>query len=215
MKKLLIICEGQTEEAFCDKILKKHFFDLGIAIEYPLVAHSGGGIVPWRYLKREIELHYSTDCDRFITTFIDYYGMYEHQNFPQWSAAHLLTSKSLIMDSLETGMFNDISVTVQQKFIPNIVLHEFETLILSDYSVFEEYYEVSEFNAADLTTICAAPPETINNGLLSAPSKRLKNNIPAYDKVNDGSELAILIGLPTIRMKCPRFDKWIKKLEAI
>jgi len=215
MKKLLIICEGHTEVRFCDQILKAHFANLNIEIEYPLIAYSGGGIVPWTNLKNEIELHYSTNPDRFITTFIDYYGLYSHHNFPQWIAAHAHADKGTIMNTLEAGMLADLSAPAQGRFIPNILLHEFETLVFSDHAVFNQYYEPSEFNNAGLVAICALDPETVNNGIATAPSKRLEANIPNYDKVNDGVELCKLIGLNNIRNKCPRFDVWITKLENI
>lgn len=218
MKELIIICEGKSELMFCDEVLKSHFYALGIAIEYPLIAHSGGGIVRWEFLKKEIELHYNTKNDRFITTFIDYYGLYDRHLFPEWNTAHLEMDKNKRMAILEKGMIDDVSVAVKPKFIPNILLHEFETLIFSDYTVFNRFYAPNEFKIsglANLAALCAIDPETINNGLTSAPSKRLIANIQSYDKVNDGIELAKLIGLPAIRLKCPRFNAWITKLEKI
>ena len=218
MKKIIIICEGPSEQMFCDKILKPHFSALGITIEYPLIAHSGGGIVKWQNFKPEIELHFATDNDRFITTFIDYYGMYGYHGFPEWANAHLLADKPDRMTMLEKGMLDDLSIAVRPKFVPNIQLHEFEALVFSDHTVFGTYYSPAEFahnGLATLATLCASSPETINNGTTSAPSKRLTLNIPAYDKVSDGAELAKLIGLPTIRHKCPRFDAWITRLETI
>lgn len=215
MKKLLIICEGQTEEKFCDQVLKDHFANLNISIEYPLIAYSGGGIVPWPNLKNEIEIHHLTDPDRFITTFIDYYGLYSHHRFPEWAVAHTQVDKGIRMNTLENAMLADMGIAIVPKFIPNILLHEFETLVLSDHSVFDQYYEPSEFNNAGLAAICAMDPESVNNGITTAPSKRLIANIPTYGKVNDGVELCLLIGLDNIRARCPRFDSWITKLENI
>jgi hypothetical protein len=215
MKKLIIICEGQTEQMFCDKILKNHFIVFNIEIEYPLIAHSGGGIVKWEHLKPQIEAHYSTDNEAFITTFIDYYGIEAHHAFPEWAIAHLEQDKSLRMDILENGMLHNLNPPIQAQFISNIQLHEFEALVLSDYSVFEIYYAPNEYNNAGLIALCANDPEMVNNGITSAPSKRLHANIPGYDKVNDGPELAILIGLNKIRIKCPRFNAWLAKLEGI
>lgn len=215
MKKIIIICEGQSEQMFCDKILKVHFAAMGIQIEYPLILHSGGGIVKWKHLKNQIELHYADDNNAFITTFIDYYGIEPHHLFPEWIIAHAQANKALRMDILETGMKNDLSLNVQPMFIANIQLHEFEALVLSDHTVFGNYYEAGEHNNANLAVICSNPPETVNNGILTAPSKRLIANIPSYDKVTDGAELARLIGLAKIRNKCPRFDSWITNMENI
>lgn len=215
MKKLIIICEGQSEQMFCDRILKDHFLALNIEIEYPLIAHSNGGIVKWAHLKPQIELHYQANNEDFITTFIDYYGIEAHHGFPQWLNAHLLEDKSQRMELLEQSMETDLSIQIQQQFIGYIQLHEFEALVLSDHNVFSEYYDASEYNSNELLSICILPPESVNNGRASAPSKRLMYHIPAYDKVNDGVELLILVGLQNIRNKCPRFNAWITKLESI
>lgn len=44
-------------------------------------------------------------------------------------------------------------------------------------------------------------PEDINNGVATAPSKRLMKLIPAYDKILDGGSLAKYTGIATM----PRF----------
>lgn len=215
MKKLIIICEGQTEQEFCDKILKDHFSAINIDIDYPIILHSGGGIVKWPHLKHQIELHHTSDHHAFITTFIDYYGIEAHHNFPNWVLADSEAHKPRRMEILEAAMKDSLGATAQAKFIPNIQLHEFEALILSDFTAFSAYYAPSEFDAVALNALCLNPPETINNGRTTAPSKRLEMHIPIYDKVTDGPELAQIIGLNSIRTKCPRFNDWMTRLERI
>jgi len=215
MKELIIICEGTTEQMFCDQILRSHFAGLDIQIQYPLIAHSNGGIVKWVHLKKEIETHYATNNNRYITTFIDYYGIESHHGFPDWALAHAAADKSTVMDILEAAMKQDLIVNARPLFIPYIQLHEFEAIVLSDNSIFGNYYLPTEFNSAGLAALCLLAPESINNGVTTAPSKRLKGFIPSYDKVTDGVELTKLIGLQNIRAKCPRFNQWIANLEAI
>ena len=215
MKKLIFICEGQTEEMFCDRILKPHFALKGIDIEYPLILHSGGGIVPWRYLKNQIELHHRADNAAFVTTLIDYYGMKPTFNYPGWVAAHLAPDKTTTMNLLEAGMQADLPPAASAQFIPYIQLHEFEALVLSDVTAFGNHYEVGEYDAAQIAMLCALDPETVNDGPTTAPSKRLENAIPGYNKVDDGFELTNLAGLTIIRNRCPRFNAWIAQLEGI
>ena len=215
MKKLIIICEGQTEQAFCDKILKSHFSTKEIEIEYPLILHSGGGIVPWRFLKQQIDLHIETEPSAYITTFIDYYGIYNHHVFPEWEKAHVEDEKAKRMAILEAGMLDSLERNIQNQFIPNIQLHEFEALVLSDRDAFDRYYSQTEMNLEGLNALCALMPETINDGKETAPSKRLESFIPIYNKVSDGPELTQIIGLEKIRAQCPRFNNWIKNLEEI
>jgi Domain of unknown function (DUF4276) len=215
MSDLIVICEGQTEESFCNDILKPYFAAQGKSIEFPLILHSGGGIVPWRFLRAQIETHHLTSPNASITTFIDYYGMLTKHQFPNWAPSLLEGNKNNRMAILEQGMRDDLSAPVQAKFVPYIQLHEYEALVLSDYTVFGQYYSAKKLNAAGLAAICALPPETVNDGVTSAPSKRLESNIRGYDKVTDGVELAKMIGLPTIRGRCPRFDGWLQAVEAM
>ncbi|RYY39032.1 MAG: DUF4276 family protein [Chitinophagaceae bacterium] len=215
MKKIILICEGPTEQEFCDKVLRPHFDNLGIEIEYPIILHSNGGIVKWQHLVTQINLHHAADSTAHITTFIDYYGIEVHHNFPDWALAHAEADKNARMVILEAGMKNSLNGAAQTQFIPYIQLHEFEALILSDRTAFDRYYAPEEFNAAALTAICSNPPESVNSGRTTAPSKRLEANITVFDKVTDGAELSLLIGLTNIRAACPRFNNWIANLEAI
>ena len=217
MKKLIIICEGQTEQSFCKKILKDHLSQYDIEIEFPLISHSDGGIVKWIHLKAQIESTLTINPEYYVTTFIDYYGMEYHHDFPNWDVTLTQPIKSDRMDTLEDGMLNDLSVEMRPQFIPFVQLHEFEALVFSDYDKFEDYYEAREANFAALSAICVANPnpETINNSPLTAPSKRLAANIRRYDKIDHGVEICELIGLAIMRSKSLRFDKWIDKLENI
>ena len=55
MKRLVIICEGQTEHEFCNVLLAPFFSQIGISLLAPLIKKSHGGIVNWDSLKSEIE----------------------------------------------------------------------------------------------------------------------------------------------------------------
>jgi len=217
MKKLIVICEGPTEQVFCKNIIKVHLKSFDIDVEYPLISHSNGGIVKWINLKPQIETSLAINDETFVTTFIDYYGLESHHSYPKWSEAVAEADKDKKMEILEDGMLKDILVDRQPRFIPYIQLHEFEALVFSKYSAFVDYYEPSEANLAGLQSICTAHsnPETINNLPSTAPSKRLKNNISRYDKVTHGVDICESIGIVTIRAKCPRFNNWIDKLEKI
>ena len=55
MKRLVIICEGPTEKEFCKDLLASALNSYEIYVDTPLIKHSGGGIVRWNVLKRQIE----------------------------------------------------------------------------------------------------------------------------------------------------------------
>ena len=84
MKRLIFICEGQTEQSFCKNNLHSIFHNKGLQIQTPLIKHSKGGIVNWSNLKRQIENHLKSDTSAFATTFIDYYGLNSKLDFPNW-----------------------------------------------------------------------------------------------------------------------------------
>ena len=58
-------------------------------------------------------------------------------------------------------------------------------------------------------------PEDINDGSETAPSKRIKQVIPRYDKLANGWLIAESIGLDTIRTECSRFNDWLSLLESL
>ncbi|MDA3816451.1 MAG: DUF4276 family protein [Prolixibacteraceae bacterium] len=74
MKRVIIICEGETEKEFCNTILTPYFAKKDIFIQSPLIKKSMGGIVKWSELKKQITLHLTNDSKAFVTTLIDYYG---------------------------------------------------------------------------------------------------------------------------------------------
>ena len=57
-------------------------------------------------------------------------------------------------------------------------------------------------------------PEEINDSPVTAPSKRIQELVPRYQKPLLGSRAALEIGLAAIRRECPHFDNWLKELEA-
>lgn len=214
MKRLIVICEGQTEIEFCKDVLFKHFFNKKIVIQTPLIKKSGGGIVTWATLKKQIELHLR-EKDVFVTTFIDYYGIPDNYNYPSWDASKKIIDRNSRMDFLENAMKNSVN---QNRFIPYIQLHEFEGLLFNNIDIFDQNFNPSELNTRqELVNILNTypNPELINDSPINAPSKRLKRIIFGYSKIVFGSILAEEIGLNNIRQKSPRFHNWIDILENI
>jgi Domain of unknown function (DUF4276) len=218
MKRIIIICEGQTEQEFCKDVLYSHFFAKNILIETPLIKKSGGGIVGWNELKKQIETHLKQEENIIVTTFIDYYGIQKKHNFPSWELGLLKNNPIEKMDYIENAMLLDILASEQFRFIPHIQLHEFEGLLFNNINVFKNEIPENEFVDfyALKTIIDTNPnPELINDGFETAPSKRLHKLIKGYNKIVYGAILAKAIGLINIRNKSPRFNAWISKLESI
>jgi len=137
MKRVVIICEGETEREFCKTLLATYFAKRNIHIQAPLIKRSMGGIVKWGILKKEIET-YLREKDVFVTMLIDYYGLYSKYHFPGWDESLKIMDKNYRMDFLEDAMQNDIKESVRHRFIPYLQLHEFEGLLFNDINVFYE-----------------------------------------------------------------------------
>ena len=216
MKRLIVTCEGPTEKEFCKDVLAPHFYNLGIAIEAPIIKHSGGGIVAWRILKGQLENHLR-ESDAVVTTFIDYYGIKQVHNFPSWDIAKNAPNNMDKVLILEKAMKEDIKERFRHRFIPHLQLHEFESLLFSDVNVFAKNFADDEIDFMKLQKVVVQfpNPEDINNNPKTAPSARITDAVRGYSKVLDGNYLAVDIGLGKIRMCCPHFDEWVSSLENI
>jgi hypothetical protein len=212
MKRLLIIGEGHAEKEFSNDLLYPHFLPKEIIVRCPLIKWSAGGIVPWKRLRKEIELHLKQDTNVYVTTLIDYYGIKSSFKFPKWGRG------PTYIDEVERGMKDDINSDLNSRFIPYIQMFEFEGLLFNNIDVFKTLFErneISDWNELQSIISNHPNPETINDGPTTAPSKRLSRLIETYDKVVYGSHIAQQIGLQNIISKCPRFSNWIETLENI
>ena len=217
MKRLIIICEGPTEKEFCESILSPFFFSKGICLFAPLIKHSHGGIVKWDILKKQIETHILSE-KAYVSTLIDYYGLYSKYHFPGWDAAQAIADKNTRMCTIEQAMKADIQSKLQRFFIPYMQLHEFEGLLFYDVKTFENTIPQNELIGKQelVDTIATYPnPELINTTKENSPSHRLKRIINGYEKVLYGFYIADTIGLNNIRSKCPRFNAWVETLSQL
>src|SRR5699024_8736809 len=134
MKQIMILVEGQTEEAFVGKVLQPYLIDKQIYINSTMVCTKKvknarryrGGITDYDQVNRDLtRLLKSTHFD-LVTNFFDYYGL--PNNFP---------GKSVIPNGncyhkvhfLESEFAKEIN---NDKFLPFIMLHEYESMIFCD-----------------------------------------------------------------------------------
>ncbi len=218
MKRVIIICEGETEKEFCTTILAPYFSRQQIHLQTPLIKKSMGGMVKWKNLKKQIENHLKNDKDAYVTTLFDYYGLYEKYKFPNWDIAEREPDKNKRMDILEHGMLESVSENIRYRFLPYIQLHEFEGLLFNEEKYFYEQIPENELvGISELSEIFKSyeNPEMINENPGTSPSHRLERIILGYNKIVYGNILAEAIGLENIRSKSPRFNNWISKIEKI
>lgn len=225
MARLYLFAEGQTEQTFADTVLKPHLANFGVYMHNPvLIAHArkrgkvyrGGGrnflamqndII--RFLKQE------SGGDVFFTTMIDLYAL--PSEFPGAHEAEKL--RRVPYERIKRLEESWASTTRDQRFLPFIQLHEYEAYLFSDATQLEFFYDNAHSEIAALTAIADGvdSPELINDGPHTSPSKRIIAQIPEYEtgKTTVGPQAAELIGLSTIRSKCPHFAEWLLSLENL
>lgn len=148
------------------------------------------------------------DRTAWVTTLLDLHAL--PKDFP---GADDQLSGGEEARSIERAMEEDIQ---QPKFIANILVHEFEGLLFSYPPAFGPNLPGNNI-VATLTAIRDQfeTPEHINDGPMSAPSKRILGVCRSYEKVFHGALVALDIGLDRIRQECHHFRTWIERLESL
>lgn len=223
MARLHLFVEGQTEQTFADKVLRPHLAKVGVFMRKPVLiahahkkgkAHRGGGR-NFTAMQKDINIRLKEDSasDLFFTTMIDLYAL--HTNFPGIEGAEKLRHLPYErVEALEKSWFDE---TGDNRFIPFIQLHEFEAYLFCDVSRFASVFENAESKISALRKLADQfqSPELIDDGLHTAPSKRIGGQFPEFVKPTDGPQLAERIGLEHIRSKCPHFNRWLERLENL
>ena len=210
MGRLLIHVEGETERQFADELLRDFLVERGyFTVDARLhgnarqKSHRGGGRA-WEGVKREILRHLRGDDGLIVTTMVDFYGMP-----PNWPNRVGATGPTQI----EAAMAKEIG---SGRFLPFVMMHEFEALLFSDCATFCRSIEQVGIEP-QLSRIRAefASPEKINDSPHTAPSKRILQLMPGYQKPLDGVNAARAIGLDRMRAECPHFNDWLERLVAL
>ena len=222
MSRLMVLVEGQTEENFVNIVLAPYLYDRGYtSVSARLLGNARqrgrrGGIKSWDSARKDILNHLKQDQSVFVTTMVDYYGL--RQSWPGRPEASQLSFSGRAA-SIQRQLLDDVSEELgdnfdARRFVPYIVMHEFEGLLFSDAEGLGRGASrtdlSSDFQAIrdEFTT-----PEEINDSPETAPSKRITGLFPGYQKVLHGVSAVKEIGLETIRRECRLFSGWITELE--
>jgi hypothetical protein len=224
MARLLIHVEGQTEEDFINEVLRNHLVSKGYhSVDARLVGnarlrHRRGGVRPWPSVRRDIINHLREDHDCIATMMVDYYGLPEA--WPGRARAKSLSAiekkAGCVQDAVREDVLTEMGNRFESdRFVPFVVMHEFEGLLFSDCASFSHGIGRPDLEVSlqkirdDFTT-----PEEINDSPVTAPSKRVEALVPGYEKPLLGVLAVLEIGLPRIRAECPHFNAWISQLES-
>ena len=217
MKRLIIYCEGDTEESFVNKILYDYLLSADIYTT-PIVhttkrtstAKCKGGVSSYGKIKRELERLCKGDQTAAITTMFDYYALPDDTPGIATASGDIFDKAKHIEKAIEDDMGG-----LRNLFF-NLIVHEYEGLLFTDTSAFECIVDVNSDTVAKLQEIKDSfeSPEHINNSPTTAPSKRIREIVPRYRKPIDGILIAKHIGINAISAQCKHFKNWIDKIVS-
>lgn len=130
-------------------------------------------------------------------------------DFPKFEEAKKCADVYRKVEVLEEAFKEDIG---DYRFLPYIQLHEFEALILSKpEELLYEYFEYED-EVKKLVELLEEiqNPELINTE--KAPSKRIEELIPEYNKVSGGTATVARIGTEYLIDTCKHFKDWLDRL---
>lgn len=228
MIRVNVVAEGQSELKFAKSSLNKYFGGNPLVNSRCVMTSKDsktnyeyrGGLLKYQHAKRDILRWYKEDSTAYITTMFDFFRL--PADFPGYEEALSCQNHQESVRILERALKEDIvsetgSPDLEKRFIPYIQLHEFEALLFTDIKVLEyDYLDPEEIASIDqlYKETKAIPPEEINHGAQTAPSKRLLRALN-YKKGDTVSELLDVIGIHRIREKCPHFSEWLDTLQGL
>ena len=228
MTRLFVLVEGETEETFVNDVLAPHLYRAGyINVSARLVGgqhqrRHRGGIRPWPGTLRSIENLLRQDTGLIVTTMVDYYGL-PTRGAGAWpgraEAVRLPLPGRAI--HVENAIHSDVAASMGDsfnpaRFVPYVMMHEFEAMLFSDCERFAQAIDHPEL-ADNFQAIRDGfgTPEEINDSPVTAPSRRIGDLAPDYQKPVDGTAAVSAISLDTIRGECPHFGQWLGLLERL
>jgi hypothetical protein len=227
--RLLIHVEGETEEAFVNELLRGHLLQFGYELVSARIVGNArqrdrrGGIRAWSSVRGDIVRHLKEDAGCVATTMVDYYGLpgTGGRAWPGRAAAGGLPAPAKA-NAVESAIAEDVATAMgwsaaqRRRFVPFVVMHEYEGLLFSDCAEFAAAIGQPRL-AGKFQAIRDAfeNPEEINDAPETAPSRRVSGLVNGYEKPLFGVLGAIGVGLANIRDECPHFDQWVTALENL
>lgn len=218
MIRVHILVEGQTEESFVRELLVPHFAKRQIYLSTVLATtkrvkvgpYFRGGITSFGKVQNDIWRLLRDSSASAVTTMIDFYGL--PTDFPGVADLPQGNCYARVVH-IQTVWAEAVG---DPRFLPFLILHEFEALLFSKPESAAYYFPESTIvdQMAAIATQYGSPEE-INEGPTTHPAHRLQQLAPTYQKTLHGPLLAMEMGLAAIRGVCPHFDRWLTQIEQL
>ena len=191
--RLIFFVEGQTEQAYVARMLSPHLANFGVYVDRAILPITGrrrgtvfkGGGRSFAKGLRQFEnlLKEHDQSDVRFTTMFDLYGLYS--DFPGQSDAESLRNDARTrVQVLERAFFDQFN---DRRIIPHIQLHEFETILLAGPEELAFFDEMADARISELQAAVAEAGnvELVNDGVETAPSKRIERCYSSYHGAQD------------------------------
>lgn len=223
MKRVCIVCEGQTEETFVRDVLAPSFYDLSLNLVPEMVETSPGhkgGALKYDRVKRHLRNTLRQNSAPVVTTLFDLYRL--DSGFPGFDASLAQPDLPRRLDVLKQALHADVVAEAgcqPGRFIPYIQPYEFEALLFSDVPTLtriEPGWQAAN-DALAAARAAAASPEHINDRPETKPAAHLERelNNPSYHKRRHGPIAAQKIGLTKIEAECAFFAAWLAQIREL
>jgi hypothetical protein len=221
LKSIHLLVEGPTEETFSRDDLNPYLNSKDIYPHITLVktkrvkdgSDFKGGITSYSKVRGDIKRLLNDTHVLGVTTMIDFYGL--PSDFPGKDTMPATQDCYKRVAHLEREFMSDIN---NARFIPHLVLHEYEGWLFVDPDAIADVFPEQRHARQRLRDIANAfdSPEEINEGVNTAPSKRIIEIMGhEYQKTLHGPLIASRIGIDNIRRACPHFNTWLQTLERL
>lgn len=223
MKRVCIVCEGQTEETFVRDVLAPAFYALGLNLVPEMVETSPGhkgGALKYDRVKRHLRNTLRQNSAPVVTTLLDLYRL--DSGFPGFDASKAQADLAPRLTVLKQALHADIVAEAgcqPGRFIPYIQAYEFEALLFSDVPTLTSIEPAWQAARASLTAarVAAVSPEHINDRPETKPAAHLERELrnPSYRKRRHGPIAAQKIGLAKIESECTFFAAWLAEIRTL
>ena len=223
MKRVCIVCEGQTEETFVRDVLAPAFYHLDLNLIPEMVETSPGhkgGALKYDRVKRHLRNTLRQSSAPVVTTLFDLYRL--DSDFPSFAASQAQPDLSRRLNVLKQALHADVVAEADcqpERFIPYIQPYEFEALLFSDVPTLTRIEPGWQSATAALAAArpVAESPEHINDRPETKPAAHLERelNNPSYRKRRHGPIAAQKIGLAKIEAECAFFAAWLAQIREL
>lgn len=223
MSRVVVVCEGETEEEFVRDVLAPGFFGLGLYLEPQMVETSPGhrgGALNYDRVKPHLLNTLRQKSAPVVTTLFDLYKL--DKRFPGFESSKAISDLGQRLDMLRHELHADVVAAAgcqPWRFIPYIQSYEFEALLFSDVHTLtrvEPGWQAAS-DALAVARAAAASPEHINERPETKPAAHLERELknPSYRKRRHGPIAAQKIGLAKIEAECAFFAAWLAQIRKL